>query len=524
MLLLRWAWLLALVRRADGIARGVGGSSHQRTVVELRGGDDEDSESSILLVDDWDELSAFARSAALTYYEATTIVAAHERWWYERSADSVHWAMDGYGLEARWGRTSKGSECNVIVRELPEAGMRYFVRTERGADGIVRQHVSIKGSDNAKNFRDDVDYAKVVDKVCRARLHRGFKRVADAVWDDAAGFLERDAQFELTGHSLGGGVATILGMRLVAQGASVTRVVTFGAPKVTNAHGVGSYAARLPVLRVLTADDPVPTLPSMDVASQVFGFYRHFGHRLILYDDDDHEVVDTLGHVFLSPVESSGMPRMREVPVGAGRFSWRPDPRMVAERHKEKDFVNVLQGDWRKKLIHSTRNALGNLALWHLDESFFWHAHHVSPTAHVMDAYEKHLQTRAFRSEAVFGFRRKHTRKTIGRKAPFVVLTTLAGHRLWKWRNVLKVLKPKYLVMSLLFVGWTGAGGQSRHQNFQHHHHDKREQGHKHPSSSSSSSYDLPPEPSHRDHVLTTEDEYGQTRVLRHVWTTNAHE
>lgn len=487
---------------------------HQRCgLTILRGGSTHESVE-LLLVNDWTELAGFARSAALTYYDFGTILSAHERWWYERQADSVTWAVDGNGIEARWGRTKRGEHCTLVIRELADAGMRYMVRTER-KDGIARHHVAIKGSDNAQNFRDDVDYAKVIDRVCRARLHRGFKRLADAVWDDAAEYLERDAHFELTGHSMGGGVATILGMRLVASGATVSRVISFGAPKITNAHGVKTYATRLPLLRVLTADDPVPTLPSMDAASQIFGFYRHFGHRLLLVDDneddddDDRRLTTT---VYLSPRDHSGVARPRDITVGVGRYVWRPDPRWRPPSSGAGRFVNLLDtNDWRSLFSRLGSRALRHLVTWHLDESFFFHAHHVSATAHSMDAYESHIQTRAIHAKPVSHYRRTEAPKQALRKrAPFLLLTSLFAHRAWKWRRVLKLVKPRYLIMSLLFVGWTGAG-QSR-ALFEDDHNDNDVQ---HRPSSFPPERDLPPVPNDEDRPDIYRPSYRSAHVLR---------
>ncbi|KAJ8605577.1 hypothetical protein CTAYLR_000168 [Chrysophaeum taylorii] len=411
---------------------------------------------------DWVGLASMARSAALAYYEAGVIVAAHERWRYEAGAETVMWSEDGMGVEVRWGRTRHGEVASLVIRELPDAGMRYFVRTER-KKGSVSQHVSIKGSDNAKNFRDDVDYAKVLDLGCRVRLHRGFKRVADAVWEDAAMYLEKEASIELTGHSLGGGVATILGMRLVAIGGNVTRVVSFGAPKVTNAHGGKIYAPRLPLLRVLTADDPIPTLPSMDAASQIFGFYRHFGHRLVLLDDDDDHDASTLATVSMAPTEPSGLARTKEIEIGAGRFASRPDPRWLSrERQHWMNFIH--DPNWRQVLTNERKifgRRVMDLLLWHLDESFFFHAHHVSPTAHTMDAYETRVASRIIAATPVAHYachRKERPRRALKKRAPFLVVASLLGRQLFKYRRMLRVFKPKYLLISLLFVGWTGSG------------------------------------------------------------------
>ena len=108
---------------------------------------------------DWDALAAAARCASLVYYDAATIVAAHERGRYGRAAARVDWRADGSAV-ATW-RATRYGDVELVVRELPAHGMRYFVRTETARSGAVAQHVAVKGSDNLRNFKDDVDYAKV---------------------------------------------------------------------------------------------------------------------------------------------------------------------------------------------------------------------------------------------------------------------------------------------------------------------------------------------------------------------------
>jgi hypothetical protein len=414
---------------------------------------------------DWTELMAHARCASLVYYEASTIVASHERNRYGRAARSVEWRADGSAV-ARWIGTKRG-DATLVVREIPSVGMRYFLRTELRPGLPPVQHLAIKGSDNLQNFKDDVDYAKELCGACRVRFHRGFKRVADAVWADAEPYLLRNATLELSGHSLGGGAATIAAMRLAASGFVVKRVVSFGSPKVTNAHGCAAYAARVPLTRVLTADDPVPLLPTMDVKSHAFGFYRHFGDRLVLLDDDDRDgdgLPDDEAHgddeadaarrrwlgeraaVLLSPTDATGEPRTKVARLGRGRYAAREDPRLAAARAA-------------KHLDPSPWARLRDLALHQLDENFLLHAHHVSPFAHSMDAYETEVATRRVRSESLpwrAAGRRERPLKALKKRAPFLAVATVAFHRMFKWRRVIRLVRPKYLVMSFLFVGWTG--------------------------------------------------------------------
>ena len=60
--------------------------------------------------------------------------------------------------------------------------------------------------------------------------------------------------------------------------------------------------------------------------------------------------------------------------------------------------------------------------------------------------------------------RREKLGKALRKRLPFLGLAGLAGHRCWKWRRWLAVLRPKYLVMSLLFVGWTGGFRGDHHR------------------------------------------------------------
>lgn len=94
-------------------------------------------------------------------------------------------------------------------------------------------------------------------------------QVADAIADDIVHYLpppSGDGQtttppIKLTGHSLGGAVAVIVAAKLKIRGYRVDKVMTFGAPKATDARGAERLRELLSVLRVTHERDPVPLMP-----------------------------------------------------------------------------------------------------------------------------------------------------------------------------------------------------------------------------------------------------------------------
>lgn len=121
------------------------------------------------------------------------------------------------------------------------------------------------------------------------RAHSGYAEVSHRALLALHPLVAFGQPLRLTGHSLGGAVAALLGLRLQRAGHSVAEVVTFGAPKFTDNNG-RELAGNLPLLRVTNARDPVPACPPL-------GDYVHVGHEL-RYD------------------------------TATGRRDWRPDPQM----------------------------------------------------------------------------------------------------------------------------------------------------------------------------------------------------
>jgi len=98
--------------------------------------------------------------------------------------------------------------------------------------------------------------------------------------------LDKQARLTLSGHSMGGAVAVIVAMKLMHRGFHIDRVVTFGAPMVTNTEGCELHRSVLPLLRVCHEEDVVPVLPPFSayelLTSAWMGIYEHFGQQLLL--------------------------------------------------------------------------------------------------------------------------------------------------------------------------------------------------------------------------------------------------
>lgn len=136
--------------------------------------------------------------------------------------------------------------------------------------------LSIRGSNNIRNFITDVVFAwEDCDLVAQCKLHTGFAKgwqeVADAATRgvEAARAAHADYRLVVTGHSLGGAIATLAGAYL-RRGGLPADVYTYGSPRVGNDHFANFMTAQPGVdWRVTHRDDPVPRLPP------IFTGYRH---------------------------------------------------------------------------------------------------------------------------------------------------------------------------------------------------------------------------------------------------------
>lgn len=103
--------------------------------------------------------------------------------------------------------------------------------------------VACRGSASFKNFRTNLDIGPVPLAIkgpsaappAAAQVHKGFQRASQQLWERLHPHLPPTEQpILLTGHSLGGGTATLLGLHLAAAGQQV-ELITVAGPRLGNA-------------------------------------------------------------------------------------------------------------------------------------------------------------------------------------------------------------------------------------------------------------------------------------------------
>jgi len=108
-------------------------------------------------------------------------------------------------------------------------------------------------------------------------VHRGFRSAYRSIHDELETRLPHGASLVLTGHSLGGALATLAASALDGL-FHIDTVITFGSPRVGNRKFAVHYNSRFGerTARVVNAHDPVPYSPWR------FGRYRHVATQVFL--------------------------------------------------------------------------------------------------------------------------------------------------------------------------------------------------------------------------------------------------
>ena len=177
------------------------------------------------------------------------------------------------------------TEVNVFTARETQAYVGYDA-----AKNIVV--VAIRGSSNIQNWIDNLNFELVPYPPCSSsacKVHKGFYDIYKALsvnmvpYVTAALARHPTAPLFVTGHSLGGALATLSALELIprAMGRPV-HVYNFGEPRVGDPAFVRHATAVLPAkqqYRVVHKDDPVPKLP-----------FREFGYlhvqQEVFYDND----------------------------------------------------------------------------------------------------------------------------------------------------------------------------------------------------------------------------------------------
>ena len=128
----------------------------------------------------------------------------------------------------------------------------FEVKQENGITIII-----IRGTANKSNVQSDIDVRLVNDGRLGIYLHKGFRDASLGVME----IIDRDHTVEhtvhITGHSLGGAVAQIIGMWLHKRSHNV-QIFSYGSPKVSSQVLSSGQPTHW---RVVRRSDPIPFTP-----------------------------------------------------------------------------------------------------------------------------------------------------------------------------------------------------------------------------------------------------------------------
>ncbi|EAS04944.1 lipase family protein (macronuclear) [Tetrahymena thermophila SB210] len=181
--------------------------------------------------------------------------------------------------------------------------VRVLTNTTNAAQGYIGYHnnyivIAFRGTQLNKNWLNNFDFIKVDYPKCqKCTIHRGFFRtftdLSDQLFKNLQEMLIKypNSQIIITGHSLGGAVATIAAVEiqdyLLQQNKNdlISEFYTFGQPRVGNQEFVDYFNSIFPfALRIVNNKDIVVRLPM-----RIFG-YSHIGTE-IWFDQENNYTI-----------------------------------------------------------------------------------------------------------------------------------------------------------------------------------------------------------------------------------------
>ena len=174
----------------------------------------------------------------------------------------------------------------LVRKELKAAGFTKtkFIENKKTGTQVLIAHntksfiVSFRGTELVGDFQDvmiDVDFF-LVDSKTKGKVHHGFQKALDSVWDDIKAYLDKNHKKQsiwFTGHSLGAALATIASARYKVNG-----TYTFGSPRVGNKKFLNTIKS--PVYRMAKSRDIVTRVPPPII-------YKHTGDVYFIGGEGD---------------------------------------------------------------------------------------------------------------------------------------------------------------------------------------------------------------------------------------------
>jgi triacylglycerol lipase len=189
--------------------------------------------------------------------------------------DNAFWMM--------WAaRRSFRHDWPATEREWEYLGYRYraFQNSSTGIQGYVAGNeraviIAFRGSGEMSDYLANASFPQVdgARYGVAGKVHVGFANALDSAWQSIEEtlriFRDRNQPIWITGHSLGGAMATLAGARLVGEGKPVAGIYGFAPPRAGDVEFAEDVLARLSgrTFRFVNGPDLTPRVPPAGVAA-----------------------------------------------------------------------------------------------------------------------------------------------------------------------------------------------------------------------------------------------------------------
>jgi len=149
--------------------------------------------------------------------------------------------------------------------------------------------LAFRGTTSINDWRTDFRVKLI--PVISGLVHRGFNEALDYIWKDLKqailNFKDKEQSIWITGHSLGGALATLVADRLTNDSMEVKGVYTFGQPRVGNKVFANNYDGKMKeyTFRFVHDEDMVAKIPSFLQGYNHIGTECYFDREGTLYTD-----------------------------------------------------------------------------------------------------------------------------------------------------------------------------------------------------------------------------------------------
>lgn len=175
------------------------------------------------------------------------------------------------------------------LAEFADHYRRLYSFSKEGTFGFVASDeqnvvVALRGTDQVIDWITNLTVAQIPG--LGGHLHEGFSDALDLVWDELLARVrtlqDQGQTLWVTGHSLGGALATLAAARLADAGLEPYVTCTFGAPRCFDPKASSGYLPRL--YRFINKGDLVPTVPPP--LTLPWYRYQHAGSLTVTLDKD----------------------------------------------------------------------------------------------------------------------------------------------------------------------------------------------------------------------------------------------